>query len=147
MPEYSDKSRNKLRTAHHDLMKIFYEVVKGFDNTILYGHRSPELQFELYRKGRKYKNGVWTIEDLKAVVTYRDGFEKLSDHNHSPSLAVDAIPYPINWSDGNKHIEFGGYVLGVVDMLLRSGEIGHKIGWGGYWKKPYDPFHFYIINQ
>ena len=147
MPSYSDASLEKLRTAHHDLVKVFFEVVNGFDNTILYGHRSKQLQFELYQKGRKYVEGAWVIDDKSKVVTYINGYSQLSDHNYEPSRAIDSVAYPIDWDDKEKHIEFGGYVLGVANMLFAAGEIGHKIGWSWHWKKKFDLFHFYLLSE
>lgn len=138
MPSYSESSRSKLETAHEDLQKVFNRVVKIFDNTIIYGHRSPEEQFELYKKGRKLVDRKWVIEDKGKIVTYKDGYEKKSEHNEYPSLAVDAVPYPINWQDTNRMRFFIGYVLGVADEMYRNGEITHKIGSGIDWDNDKD---------
>jgi len=52
MPTYSNPSEMKLLTCEKDLQVLFQEVIKYFDNTILYGHRTPEEQLELFEKGR-----------------------------------------------------------------------------------------------
>lgn len=106
MPKYSNRSLERLETCHPDLQKVFKEVIKKYDCTILEGHRSNERQDELFRQGKsKVKAGG-------------------SKHNHSPSLAVDAAPCPIDWSDYKRFYHFVGYVKGVADQLginLRCG--------------------------
>ena len=117
-----------------DLQIIFHEVVKKFDNTIIYGHRSPELQFELFKQGRKQNSlGKWIVFNKKLVVTNCDGTVNQSRHNKNPSEAVDAAPYPINWQDKERLYYFAGYVKGVADRLRAEGRISHEITFGGDW--------------
>lgn len=117
MPSYSNTSKKRLATCHKDLQTIFNEVIKGFDCTIVCGHRSEK-------------------EQTKA---FNDGFSKVkfpkSKHNKFPSMAVDAVPYPIDWDDTDRMIHFAGYVRGVVEILYTFGDITHKVRWGGDWDK------------
>ncbi len=53
-----------------------------------YTWRSPEFQFELFKKGREFKNGVWVVVNKDLVVTEKDG-SKPSHHNVYPSQALD----------------------------------------------------------
>jgi len=141
MASYSKTSQDRLKTCHQDLQVLFHYVIQGFDNSILHGQRTPEYQFELFRKGRKKVNGIWVIHEKKKVVTYCDGYEKLSEHNKGPlSHAVDATPYPINWTDMNTIRNFAGYVKGWADALKKYGDISHNIIWGGDWDDD-DDFH------
>lgn len=74
MPRFSTRSRSRLHTCDERLVKLFNEVVKHFDCTIIEGHRGKEKQNEAYRKGNsklKFPNGK---------------------HNKSPSIAVDVAP-------------------------------------------------------
>ena len=48
-------------------------------------------------------------------------------HNSSPSLAVDCIPYPLDWSDRERMTYFAGFVKGIATMM------GYPIRWGGDW--------------
>lgn len=129
MPAFSRTSIERLNTCHSDIQRVFIEVVKHFDCTILYGRRSPEEQFELFKKGRKEINGIWVVEHPHLVVTYKDGYNKKSMHNHSPSLAVDVVPYypdrpHIRWNDSERSYMFIGFVLGIakqMDITLISG--------------------------
>lgn len=139
MPSYSDKSRMELETCHSDLQILFNYVVNHYDCSIIYGNRAKQLQFELFKKGRKQlEDGSWVIEDVKKVVTYKDGYNKSSKHNFYPSKAVDAVPFPIVWSDMRRMRMFVGFVLGVAQVLYDKGIIKHKIRSGADWDRDWD---------
>jgi len=138
MPSFSKNSQTKLDTCHPFLMRLFYEVVKNYDCTIIYGHRTPEEQFKLYKKGRHQINGRWYIKDRSKVVTYRDGILKSSDHNCYPSLAVDVMPCPVDWKDIPRTKEFAAYVKGyAANMKI-------PVKWGGDWTRFKDYAHWYL---
>ena len=109
MPRFSRKSKAKLDTCDERLQKIFKKVVKGFDCTIIEGHRGKEKQNEAFKKGNsklKFPNGK---------------------HNSLPSIAVDVIPYPIDWEDRERMSYFAGYVVGCARSM------GITLRWGGDW--------------
>lgn len=107
MATFSKTSLDRLATCHPDLQRLFNEVVKHYDCAILCGHRTQE-------------------EQDKAV---EGGFSKTpfptSKHNKSPSLAIDAAPYPIDWNNRERFVHFAGFVQGMAKSL------GIKIRWGG----------------
>ncbi len=109
MPVYSRESKENLSECHEDLQKIFNEVIKYFDCTVLCGHRG----------------------DADQNMAYMKGFSKLkypqSKHNRVPSMAVDVVPYPLDWKDTNRMYHFGGYVKGIAQSM------GINIRWGGDW--------------
>ena len=109
MPNFSRKSRDRLNTCDERLQKVFNEVVKKFDCTILEGHRDERRQDRLYSEG-------------KTKVRYPMG-----RHNSKPSRAVDVAPYPVDWEDRERFHFFSGYVLGVADRM------GITLRWGGDW--------------
>jgi len=109
MPRFSKRSLGRLETCDERLQKIFKEVVKGFDCTIIEGHRSKERQNKAFDEG-------------KSKLRYPKG-----NHNKVPSAAVDVAPYPIDWSDRERFHYFAGYVLGIAKMM------GHTIRFGGDW--------------
>lgn len=121
MPKFSDSSREKLATCHPYLRKLFEEIIKGYDCTIITGARDQEDQDKAFREGNSKK--PWPQ----------------SKHNQSPSMAVDASPYPIIWpektvqsqSDYIKSIarfyHFAGYVLAVAQRM------NIQIRYGGDW--------------
>ena len=106
MPKFSNRSKDKLSSCHKDLQILFNEIIKYYDCSIIEGFRSNKRQDELFHQGKsKLKAGQ-------------------SKHNQNPSLAVDAIPYPINWNDKIKFYHFIGYVKATADQLgikIRSG--------------------------
>jgi len=155
MANYSSSSQSKLDTAHQDLQTVFREVIRIFDNTIVYGQRSQQLQFDLFKQGRKQNgNGKWKIVDKSKVVTYCDGTINKSDHNLLPSNAVDAVPWPIEWKNTDRMYYFAGHVKAIASVLQSQGRITHAISWGGDWDNDtrvhdqtfMDLAHYYIID-
>lgn len=117
MPSYSARSRERLNTCHKDLQLIFNTVISNFDNSILCGHRGEAEQMAAYKSGRskiKWPNGK---------------------HNKTPSMAVDAAPYPIDWRDRERFYYFAGYVMGAAQVLHDGGMITHRLRWGGDWDR------------
>ena len=111
MPSFSDKSLAKLATCDPRLQRVFHEVVRNFDCTILEGHRDKERQNRM-------------VEEGKSQVRWPDG-----KHNTVPSMAVDVTPYPIVWDDRERQTLFAGFVLATAkakDIDLR---------WGGDWDR------------
>lgn len=115
MYKFSETSKDRLATCHPDLQRLFNEVIKRIDCTIIYGARSDYDQQKLFKEGKSKLDGV----------------KNRSKHQTSKeqpfSLAVDAAPYPINWEDRSKFCYFAGIVLAKADSL------GIKIRWGGDW--------------
>ena len=109
MAKFGSKSRARLATCHEDLQKVFNEVIKTVDCSILEGHRDERTQDKYYKEG-------------KSKVRYPMG-----RHNSKPSRAVDAVPYPIDWKDRERFHLFGGFVLGVANRM------GITLRWGGDW--------------
>ena len=113
MPRFGTKSRGRLSTCHPDLQKVFNEVIKYVDCSVLEGHRSKDRQNKLYKEG-------------KTQVKYPDG-----RHNASPSNAVDVTPYPVDWDDRERQTLFAGFVLGI------SRSMGIILRWGGDWDQDF----------
>lgn len=104
---FGRRSIERLDTCHPDLQRLFYEVIKYYDCTILCGIRSKEDQDQAVREGRSKL--LWPR----------------SKHNVAPSLAVDVAPFPVDWSDHSRFYHFAGYVMATADRL------GIKTRWGG----------------
>jgi len=151
MPYYSSRSKEKLSTCHEDLQKVFNEVIKYFDCTIVYGHRSPEEQFELFKRGRRKDSvsGRWVIDNKLEVVTYRDGYDRKSMHNYDVSKAVDVMPYPIDPRDTDRMYYFAGFVMGIAKRM------GIELTAGADWDRDtevddqtfHDLPHFEIVEK
>jgi peptidoglycan L-alanyl-D-glutamate endopeptidase CwlK len=136
MARFSWDSWHKLSTCDNRIKFLFGEVIKYYDCTIIEGARSQDRQEELYRQG---------LSKLH--------FPK-SKHNAQPlSLAVDVIPFPIDWSDSEQMLHFAGFVQGLG--LYH----GINIRWGGSWegigklnkdyyKNPFnDLVHFELVTK
>ena len=115
MPQFSNISKERLGTCHQDLQTIFYSVIKYFDCTIVCGYRDEAEQ------NRVYNNGF-------SKVRYPG-----SKHNLKPSMAVDAIPWPIEWDNLERMKYFAWYVMGVARMLKAYGAIEHELVSGLDW--------------
>lgn len=136
---YSKNSLNALATCEPALQKLFLEVAKYRNNTILEGHRGQSLQHKYFVEG-------------KSKLDWPNG-----NHNSLPSKAVDSVPYPIDWGKVNKEDRwainqlcvYAGFVLGIAKML----EI--NIRWGGDWdgdgdltdQQFHDLPHFELIGE
>ena len=114
---YSNISQTRLNECYRDLQIIFAEVLPFFDHSIICGHRGEQEQ----------------------TVAFESGFSKVnypdSKHNGYPSLAVDAVPYPIDWKDEKRMIYFAGFVMSTAKRLKKEGRISHDLRWGGDWDK------------
>ena len=130
MPKFGNKSKQRLSTCHDDLQKVFNEVIKYVDCSVLEGHRDERRQEKLYAEG-------------KTKVHYPMG-----RHNTKPSRAVDVVPYPVDWNDRERFHLFSGFVLGLARGM------GVTLRWGGDWNmnfevddNKFDDFpHFELIN-
>ena len=113
MPYFGKSSKKRLSTCDDRLQKIFNEVIKHVDCSVLEGHRSKDRQNKLY-------------EEEKTKVKYPDG-----RHNRQPSSAVDVTPYPVDWKDRERQTLFAGFVIGVASQM------GIKLRWGGDWDQDF----------
>jgi len=114
MPKFGKKSKKQLSTCNKKLQEVFNEVIKTVDCSVLEGHRGENRQNALYKEG-------------KTKVKFPKG-----RHNHNPSLAVDVVPYPIDWDDRERFHLFAGFVLGVANQM------GIPIRWGGDWNQNWE---------
>lgn len=99
MPEFGPRSERALETAHPDLQRLFCEVIKHYDCSVLEGHRGQVAQEEAVQKGLSKTH--WPD----------------SKHNKVPSLAVDVAPWPIDWNDTQRFYHFAGFVKGIAAMM------------------------------
>ncbi|HHN73022.1 MAG TPA: M15 family peptidase [Thermopetrobacter sp.] len=127
MPQFSARSRERLDTAHHALQRLFNEVIRHYDCTVLEGYRPPDRQRELYEAGRS------------KVLRGR--------HNVSPSLAVDVAPWlpgrGVPWpkkgtktyvKDICQFYHFAGFVEATARQVIPE----YVLRWGGDWDRDHD---------
>ena len=116
MPRYRDTSLTRLNTCCVELQNTMRKVIQIVDNSILQGERGEDEQNHYFKTGR-------------SKLRYPQ-----SKHNSSPSLAVDAAPWPIDWDNRQAFYYFGGVVVAV------GWSLGYEIRWGGDWDQDND-FH------
>ena len=110
----------RLQNVDERLRKIFQEAGKTKDILIIYGHRGQEDQDQAYATGHsKFK--------------FPD-----SDHNKTPSLAVDAAPLPLDWENSAAFSDLYDFLHEIAERL------GLDISWGGHYATLKDLDHFYI---
>lgn len=114
MPKFGLKSKEMLSQAHPDLQRLFNKVIDQYDCSVICGYRGEEAQ-----------NLAFSTGNSKA----RFGE---SPHNQKPSLAVDVVPFPLDWNDIESFKRFSYYVRGVADGM------GIKIRHGADWDMDFD---------
>tara|TARA_R100000655_G_scaffold39518_1_gene74795 strand:- start:30054 stop:30446 length:393 start_codon:yes stop_codon:yes gene_type:complete len=114
MFKFGKTSKKNLATCHEDLQKVFNEVIKYVDCSVLEGHRDEWRQNKLFDEG-------------KTKVKFPMG-----RHNSSPSRAVDVTPYPVDWSDRERQTLFAGFVIGIARGM------GINLRWGGDWDQDFE---------
>lgn len=138
MPNWGIRSKNNLNTCERDIQTIFNELIKVFDCSVVAGKRTAEEQNKLWAKGRdilegsnpKHRNS-WGIVDKSKVVTYKDGYEQLSNHQSEPKgKAIDAVPYPEMWSSKERFQDMALLVKDIQIRLLEEGKITNTLDWG-----------------
>jgi len=117
MPYFSKISKSKLNLAHKDLQRLFNNVIKTYDCSVICSIRSRKDQEELFQLGLSKKQ-------------YPD-----SKHNVIPSLAVDVVPYPVDFKNIT---EFENFVDRVKEVARK---MNIEIINGGKWSlKDYPHF-------
>lgn len=130
MPSYSKASAVKLATCDPQLIKLFNEVIKVIDITIIEGHRNQADQHKAFISGH-------------SELDWPKG-----NHNKLPSYAVDVAPIKyvngkatIDWNDTKAFTE-----LSVI-VKAKAKELGISIIWGGDWKSLKDLPHYELSTK
>ena len=130
MPKFSKRSKDNLSLVDDRLVRMCQMAIQVVDFAVIEGFRTAERQNELYDKG---------MSKLKYPQ---------SKHNRNPSLAIDCVPYPIDWQDQRRFY----YLAGVFKSIAHS--MGFLIRHGGDWDSDdeikdqnfYDLPHFEIYE-
>lgn len=111
MPAFSKLSAERLATCDPRLQLVLNEVIKHFDCSVIFGHRTQAEQDQAVAEKRS--KTPWPT----------------SKHNAQPSLAVDVVPCPIEWADRERHHYFAGWVMAIAASK------GITLRWGGDWNR------------
>jgi peptidoglycan L-alanyl-D-glutamate endopeptidase CwlK len=123
MAKFSKASLARLKTCHPDLQKICNELIKRTDFSITAGHRGEAEQNKAY-------------EDGHSKLKYPE-----SKHNTYPSLAIDIVPYPVDWSN------IDPFKALAVEFKKVAKELGIEVVWGGDWKTFKDYPHYELKEK
>jgi len=115
MPHFSDKSYSNLETAHPLLQRLMDSCIIDYDFSVICGHRGEAAQNEAFSKG---------YSKLK--------YPK-SKHNSMPSMAVDIVPYPLDWKNIDSFKALSVHIKGVWDKIPVAEREGYTLSWGGDW--------------
>jgi len=113
MYHYGATSLSRLESCDERLQAVFNVVIEFMDVKVLEGHRPEDEQ-----------DALFYADPPRTKVKWPDG-----KHNPLPSLAIDAVPYPINWKDRERFTYLAGLVRGIGAMM------GYTIRWGGDWDR------------
>jgi peptidoglycan LD-endopeptidase CwlK len=122
MPTFGKISLERLKTCDKRLQDIAHAAIKRTDFSVACGHRGEQEQNEAFARG---------FSKLK--------FPK-SKHNKTPSLAMDLVPFPVDWKNLKR---FDALAVIVKDEAAR---LGVKLVWGGDWVKFRDRPHYELAE-
>ena len=114
MYTYGKTSAARLESCHPDIQRLFNELIKDWDISIICGHRTEDEQEAAVEKG-------------VSKTHYPD-----SKHNLMPSRGIDAALYPIDWKDSGRHYMFVGMVK------QKAKDLGINIRCGADWDRDND---------
>ena len=125
MPRFSKRSLSNLRTCEPVLQALANEAIKHYDFTVICGHRGKEDQ-----------------QKAKASGASKLSFPN-SRHNSWPSLAFDAVPWPLDWKDIAAFKAMQKAIVASWEALDDDVKKGWKLTCGADWKMRDYP-HFQV---
>jgi len=129
MAKFGQRSISKLVTAHPLLQRLMNSAIKETDFSVICGFRGESDQNSAYAaNASKFR---WPR----------------SAHNKVPSLAVDAVPAPLDWNDIDSFKRMAEVVKRHWAMIPIEERAGYDLIWGGDWKKFKDYPHFQISEK
>lgn len=122
MARYYKTSQSRLDTCHEDINRLFTEVVKEFDNSIIEGARGAVIQMGYFHSNPKKTKLVYPlsehnpdidiptvarilecepdIESIKTNIVVATPRQLVQIDEITPlgkSKAIDCIPWPVDW--------------------------------------------------
>lgn len=123
MTAFGQRSLLNLSTCHPDLARVAARAIAGgFDFAVICGHRGRAEQEAAFAQG--VSRAHWLQ----------------SPHNFTPSLAFDAVPWPLNWEDVTAFNHLGDVIKAAAQA------VGVGLTWGGDFGSFKDRPHFELTN-
>lgn len=114
---------SKLREAFLRGKRSAEQAHPGLVVRVTCTYRSVSEQQVLWAIGRKQDSGKWVVVDPAKIVTQVDGIKKRSNHNYSPSRAID---FCVTWGGKVSWAEVDYNVVGPYF-------VAEGLVWGGNW--------------
>lgn len=111
MYKFSNRSIENLQGVDRRLQDMCYRAIKIVNFAVIEGHRGEDRQNQLYESGMSKLQ--WPN----------------SMHNQWPALAVDCVPYPVDWEDQRRFY----YLAGIFKSIAY--DLGFEIRHGGDWDR------------
>lgn len=121
----SASSQARLNGAHPLLQKLFAACVAD--------PACPPFAVLDSQRGRQAQEKAFALKHSKAHFGQ-------SAHNWAPAVAVDVVPYPIDWTNLARFNALGKFVTAKAKAL------GIDITWGATWKGLKDYPHYELTN-
>lgn len=118
MPAFSQESLENLRTCHRGLWETAHRVIEVYDHKIIEGFRGKEKQNSLYPRYTKVK--------------WPDSKHNNMKDDQPLSLALDFVPWPIDWHDHGSFYLIAGAYRAIGHIL------GYNIRLGADWDSDAD---------
>jgi peptidoglycan L-alanyl-D-glutamate endopeptidase CwlK len=118
MPQLSAASRTRLAGAHPLLQKLFAAVAIDTPILVLDSQRGRKAQEQAFALGHS-----------------RAHFGQ-SAHNWAPAIALDVVPFPLDWEDTARFKALAKIVK------AKAAELDIPLQWGGDWKTLVDMPHY-----
>lgn len=115
MPSFGAASEMQLATCDERLQRVARRVVEVWDCQVLQGKRSESEEATHLANGTSHTRASKHVYPLDV-----------------PSLAMDLVPYPVDWKNLKRFYVFSGFVLGTAR------ELGITLRWGGDWDSDRD---------
>jgi peptidoglycan L-alanyl-D-glutamate endopeptidase CwlK len=125
MPTLSTASQRRLDGAHPLLKRLFTACAAD--------PKCPPFTVLDSQRGRAAQERAFALGNSKAHFGQ-------SAHNWSPAVAVDVVPYPIDWKNLNRFKALGAFVTAKAQSL------GIQVTWGATFKKLKDYPHYELSN-
>ena len=130
MSDFRIRSSQVIATPLPDFQLICNEVIMFFAFSAYEGLRTDAKQLEYFLDGKsKLDPRIRILRSKAKHLIQVDGY----------SHAVDAAPYPIDFSSTRKKRErfyyMGGIFKAVAQNLFDQGKTTHLVRWGGDWDK------------
>lgn len=125
MPTLSASSQARLDAAHPLLRKLFIACAAD--------PKCPPFQVLDAQRGRQAQEKAFHLGNSKAHFGQ-------SAHNWSPAVAVDVVPFPVDWTKLDRFKAFGAFVTAKARAL------GIQITWGANWPRLKDYPHYELSD-